>query len=74
MKKTFFAVFTFMLVTFLTGCIIGTGSGYSPGYAYSPGYNASYVSSTGYGVSDYGLGFGRSYNPDYGLLDFGVGY
>lgn len=71
MRKTLLAVFTLGAVLSLTGCMVGTGA---PGYAYSPGYNRSYVSSTGYGVSDYGLGFGRSYNPDYGLADFGVGY
>jgi hypothetical protein len=68
MKKSFFAVFILLSALFLPGCVIGTG------YSYYPVYNGSYVSSTGYGVSDYGLGFGRSYNPDDGLADFGVGY
>ncbi|WP_133137542.1 hypothetical protein [Legionella rowbothamii] len=69
MKKIILALLVLTPELFLTGCIIGTNS--SPDYI-SPVYNRNYVSSTGYGMSDYGLGFGTSYNPRYGLMNFGI--
>ncbi|WP_058533892.1 hypothetical protein [Legionella saoudiensis] len=69
MKKIILLLLVLLPELFLTGCIIGTNS--TPEYV-SPGYNASHISSTGYGISDYGLGFGTNYNPRYGLMDFGI--
>lgn len=70
MNKTILAVLICIPTLFLTGCV--TETIYAPGYVSYPAYNGSYVSSTGYGVGDYGLGFGSDYNPHYGLLDFGA--
>ena len=70
MKKTILALLILTPTLFLTGCI--TETIYSPGYASYPVYNGSYVSSTGYGAGDYGLGFGTNYDPQDGLADFGV--
>ncbi|MDR3501711.1 MAG: hypothetical protein P4L79_03930 [Legionella sp.] len=69
MKKIILALLVLIPELFLTGCVIDTNA--SRDYV-SSGYNGSYVSSTGYGVSDYGLGFGTNYNPRYGLMDFGI--
>lgn len=64
MKRIFLAVLIGVSVTFLTGCVTET--------SYSPGYNTSYISSTGYGVGDYGLGYGTNYGQ--GVAGFGGGY
>lgn len=69
MKKIILALLVLIPQLFLTGCIIGSNSSSENG---PPVYNRNYVSSTGYGMGDYGLGFGTSYNPRYGLMDFGI--
>lgn len=58
MRKAFLAVFLFVPVLVLSGCVTTETS-------YTPQYNAGYVSATGYGVGDYGLGFGNDYKPAY---------
>ncbi|MFJ1269369.1 hypothetical protein ACD661_12445 [Legionella lytica] len=68
MRKIILVLLVLLPELFLTGCVIGANS--SPEYI-APAYNRNYVSSTGYGMSDYGLGFGTS-NPRYGLMDFGI--
>lgn len=70
MNKIISSLLLLIPALFLTGCI--TENMYSSGYSSSRPYNGTYISSTGYGVGDYGLGFGTNYNPRYGLEDFGI--